>query len=406
MRRSIGFMLVLSILALGLSGCTVTAADEVMKAPSFNLSAFETWQDEMTKMTLLSPVSELGSDWSMAISEPDALKLNVFNTKTQKKATVPLDSSYFFSTATKDINNDGIEEIFINFRQDVSGPTLLVLDVNHLDQPLFRGAYTAFTLADFNGEMALYTIGNEMLDGFEESYFYRLSLEDFSVSSKIDVGFLYVPKMISGKLKDGRMGIFYSGGVGAHSAVSDCVVVNESGDLESLFYKPDVETNQPSTAYYAEVKDTNQDGVIEFPFMDPSPYQTDSSMAGTIWLTRYADYADGKFETVSVFHDTYYGALSMKPEWVADWAITRSDYQGDELWYAYTDQKSGDMLMTIHYLDDLALKTKLAEDDSLEVIGENPEFTAVAQWGDQLTEATKQEIKKAFLINPDAKLTR
>ncbi len=406
MRRAMGFILVLSILALGLSGCTVTAADEVMKAPSFNLSAFDTWQDQMKHLSLAQDIKKIGHDWALAISGPERLTLQVFDGKQETSKALELGGDMFYSASAKDLNGDGIEEIFVNFEHAIKGPQLIVWDVTHLDQPLFNGAYSTHALASLKGTLALYTIGSEKINDLEESYVYEISLADFSVKEKVNVGFLYGAQMLSGKLKDGRDAVFFSGGVGAHSAVSDAIILNPSGTLEPLFYKPDGEIDQPYTAYSAELKDVNQDGIIEFPFMDPSPYQTDSSMAGTIWLTRYTDYFEGNFETISVYHETYYGSLKMNPEWVANWAITRNDYQETGIWYTYTDQKSGEELVTISYLDDLALKAKLLENDALEIISENKDFTAVAQWGEQVDESLKVAIKANFLINPIATLTR
>jgi hypothetical protein len=402
MKKWIVGVLVTGVMGFVLSGCSVSRAEDVMRVPDLKIDLSTTWTERLKAQNLVSDILKISEDEFVAVTSDQQLSIQLFKESDQMTSSFSVNGNNLISMDTYDVNDDGIKEVFIAYFHD-SGRTIVeVYDMTGESKLLYTADGKDFAITDLKNGTAFYVISEEEQNEMNESYLYELDIKTFEQVDKVNLGYLYGTKMLSGKLSSGQSAVFYSAGVGAHSAVSDAVFKNESGKLETLFYKEEGETNQPYTAYYAQVKDVNMDGVIEFPFMDPSPFQTDSSMAGTIWLTRYTNWTNNQFEDVAVFHETYYASLKMEPDWVENYQITRSSYEEALIWYRYTDTSTSADLMTIYYLDDIELQTFKRENAEFEVLDQSEELSAVVIWSETILEVQKDAIKGAFVINPKA----
>ncbi|MCK8060308.1 MULTISPECIES: hypothetical protein [unclassified Fusibacter] len=385
-----------------LGGCTISQAEDVMKEPSLDVDLGARWLDEVEHGELVSGIFDLGEGYSAAVTADGQLVIEVLDERNQKVNSIELAGSTLVKVTTYDTTGDGTDEVIIQYFHDTGRSLIEVYDIATGGDVIYTAEGKAFIVANLAGGDQLYIMGEEEVDAIRESYLYELNLSTFEEQQKINLGFLYGTEMESGKLMDGRSAVFFTAGVGAHSAVSDAVVKSVDGQLEALFYRQEGEYDQPYTAYYASIRDTDGDGVFEFPFMDPSPFQTDSSMAGTVWLTWYANWIEPDFVDVAVYHETYYGKLKMKPEWVQNYAITRSGYEDEQIYYTYTDTVSANELVTIYYVDDVELQALKTEIEGIEVLDKSDYLNAVASWSTTITEMEKNAFKEAFAINKEA----
>lgn len=396
MKRSV-WLLLLVITGL-LSGCAMKNAEDAMTIPQMKLNQYDLWLNHLKNSNVIYGPAELGDDVFFAVTELPTLTLHVFDDKVQEKRQLVLNANFFHKVKLYDVDGDGKKEVIINYNHEVDGPTVSIYRFDKLLTSLYTTKATSFVIGNLRGVDSLFLIVDENVKEWANKYIVEKSLKDFSDIDKVDVGFMYFANMTFGKLDVQRDAIFYSAGIGAHSGYSDAVVLDEKGKLKTLFYSASDLNEDLYNEFYTVIRDTDGDGIYEFPFYSISPHQIGESSHDITFYTVYKSYHKGTFIETNTLYEMYFGYLKMKPLWIEKWSIEKNEFSEKEIWYAFKDAEKNTTIFTLYYVDDLHRNKLIKKLENAKIVSESMDYSVFVVWGKNVKKVFKEEILRHLTV--------
>jgi len=216
---------------------------------------------------------------------------------------------------------------------------------------LYRDTYTEMVVGDFYGnsdfEILLLNLDRNVSEPSSAGRLVAFSDGSLQVVDQINLdpyinGYYNV---VSGLASYNKTGIFLDMGIGAHSAATYLLVV-EDGEIDNVFSGDGSSYySKTSKAYAVESVDINGDGIIEIGTYE-EPYGNTFSMAGTPWITNWHQW-DGKNGLDLVMKSYINSEKDLRIDFPDEWV--------DHVTVGYTGDGSKDL--QISYVDENAGKT-------------------------------------------------
>jgi len=252
-----------------------------------------------------------------------------------------------------DFTGDGEKEIVMAWSADkldiFMNKYVSVYSYGEEVEELYHDSYTEMVVGDFYGsgnfEILLLNLDRNVSEPSSTGRLVAFSDESLQIVDKINLD-PYINgyyNAVSGLASADKAGIFLDMGIGAHSAATYLLVVDEgkienvfSGDGSSFYSKT-------SKAYAVESMDINGDGIIEIGTYE-EPYGNTFSMADTPWIIDWHQW-DGE-NGLDLVMKSYSNSekdlrIDFPDEWVDDVTL---GYAGDgtkDLQIMYVDENSG-----------------------------------------------------------------
>jgi len=216
-------------------------------------------------------------------------------------------------------------------------------------EELYHDSYTEMVVGDFygnsNSEILLLNLDRNVSEPSSTGRLVAFSDGSLKAIDKINLdpyinGYYNV---VSGLASPDKTGIFLDMGIGAHSASTYLLVVEEgkienvfSGDGSSFYSKT-------SKAYAVESMDINGDGIIEIGTYE-EPYINEYSMADTPWIINWHQW-DGKKDldlTMKMYVDSEKDLrVDFPDKWQKDVTVGYSGDGTKALQISYVDENAG-----------------------------------------------------------------
>ncbi|WP_026896292.1 FG-GAP repeat domain-containing protein [Clostridiisalibacter paucivorans] len=249
-----------------------------------------------------------------------------------------------------DITGDGFLELIVSWMGSYElEKEISIYDFKDDEQyMLFNNNYSEIVIDDFDGDniMELFTLNldRNIQQPKANGQLYKYEKGIFNLTDSIDIdpyinGYYNV---ISGKASIDKKGVFVDVGLGAHSAATILLIVEDDRIYDVFDSKSNY--NETFKPYGVESKDIDGDGIIEIGNLQaPSGYES-ASMAGTPWITNWFKWMGDK--ELELVREEYYnyqdGYKFIFPEEWND-KITLEKSSGDEsnwLKLKYIDKKT------------------------------------------------------------------
>ncbi|PLX31932.1 MAG: hypothetical protein C0604_06050 [Clostridiales bacterium] len=216
-------------------------------------------------------------------------------------------------------------------------------------EELYHDSYTEMVVGDFYGnsdsEILLLNLDRNVSEPSSTGRLVAFSDGSFQVIDKINLdpyinGYYNV---VSGPASADKEGIFIDMGIGAHSAATYLLVV-EDGKIENVFSGDGSSFySKTSKAYAVESMDINGDGIIEIGTYE-EPYGNTFSMAETPWIINWHQW-DGKNGLDLVMKSYINAEKDLRVDFPDAWkkGVTVG-YSGDgskDLQIRYVDENAG-----------------------------------------------------------------
>lgn len=195
-----------------------------------------------------------------------------------------------------DLTGNGKKEIVMAWSADkldiFLNKYMIVYGYGESAGELYRDTYTEMVVGDFDGnsgeELLLLNLDRNVSEPSSVARLVAFSVDGLHVMDEIELdpyinGYYNVA---FGHAGNGKRGVFLDMGIGAHSAATYLLVV-EDGTLQNVLGGRD-STYYGNTfkSYSVESSDVNGDGIIEIGTCE-EPYGNDYSLADTPWITSW-----------------------------------------------------------------------------------------------------------------------
>lgn len=365
MKKVITILLVCTLVLSLFSGCTMGGpADQIMKPPSLTI-------DQEEVKNILKDVLEPDAELKMPVDggntsaiqfvdldgdkEDEVLVFYILPNDETPLRTLILDKDKdkewkiidgmkgigndFDRVEFKDITGDGNLEVLIGYRGEgfFENKGLSIYDYeNGETKEIFNNSYSAMASGDIDedGTDELVLIKSDREEGFAKAELYKYAQTSIEKVNETDMeAFAVYNKVVIGKATEDKMGIFVSEVIGAHSGLTELLIM-ENGQIKNVFFNKVRETtNETFSAYPTQPQDIDNDGIIEIATLrSPIAYE-DASMAGTPWIHRWYNW-DGKkglvYNSESYFDYSSGFYFNFPEKWGKNITIDRSEATGDE----------------------------------------------------------------------------
>lgn len=226
-----------------------------------------------------------------------------------------------------DLTGDGKKEILVAWSADKLDVFLdkfmTIYRYGETVEPLYNDSYTEMAVGDFDRdgsvEVMLFNLIRSMNDPAStgELLVYREGAFEILDRITLDPYINGYYNVLVGPASPDKTGIFLDMGIGAHSAATYLLVV-ENGEIQNVFNSPGSSFySKTAKAYAIESQDINGDGFIEIGTYE-EPYGNTRSMADTPWILNWHQW-DGK-DTLKPVLQNFLDAethlrIDFPPEW-------------------------------------------------------------------------------------------
>ena len=195
-----------------------------------------------------------------------------------------------------DLTGNGKKEIVIAWSADkldiFLNKYMIIYEYGNNEGELYRDTYTEMVVGDFDEklgeELLLLDLDRNFSEPSSKARLVAFSGDGFSVIDEIELdpyinGYYNVA---FGYASSGKKGIFLDMGIGAHSAATYLLVV-EDGTLQNALGGGDSSYyGNTFKQYFVESQDINGDGIIEIGIYE-EPYGNNYSLVDTTWITSW-----------------------------------------------------------------------------------------------------------------------
>ncbi|KNF09613.1 putative lipoprotein [Gottschalkia purinilytica] len=254
----------------------------------------------------------------------------------------------------KDLTGDGKLEVIVGLKvgeNSNKGISIYKLK-NKKFEEIFRDYYTDFIVTDLDGDKMdeLVLIKMDKVTNGSSAELYKWKDNKLKHINGVSLESSFEPYSIQvGNATDKQMGIFIDNGVGAHSGITELLVMKD-GKLKNVFYDEKINGNDKTTKPYLEKsRDKDKDGIIEIPLMRAPIDKKDESMIDTPWITTWCKW-DGE-ESLIPISESYYNynielGFDFPTYWDDSITIDTSKFYEEnrkENWikFSYIDKDSG-----------------------------------------------------------------
>lgn len=255
----------------------------------------------------------------------------------------------------KDITGNGNLEIIVGFQGGKylsKGVGVYAYSAEGIKR-IFKESYNLLAIGDLDQDKKneLFLVKADREKGEANAQVYKYLDEAISLVDETKMeGYSYYESAIVGKATKDKVGVFVDAGVGAHSAYTDLLVL-EQGKLRNIFFDPVKEiTDKTFKAHYVQSRDIDNDSIIEIGLLRDATESKDKSFASTPYITSWYkwDGQDGLVLCKESYDDGYANCSFVFPDkWINNNLITieRDDiYSDDDGIYKFSfniyDQKS------------------------------------------------------------------
>ncbi|KRG12001.1 hypothetical protein ACA30_17335 [Virgibacillus soli] len=275
----------------------------------------------------------------------------------EKIADISGEGTVLHDLQLADFNGDGKKEIIAGFAysEEAEDKGLLVFDLFSKKEPvlLLNEAYSYFLVDQFSDtnevELVLINHNREQSNTISLYHFAQGQLKPLD-QLELDPFINGYYKIQSGYISPNQKGLMFDVGVGAHSAATFVISVNE-GRLFNVFPHIDLATFKASTS---ESKDTNGDGILEYAILE-EPYMDEPlAYVDTPYITTYYQLNhDSEPEAIArnYINYQYRYRLNLPFEWGKVKIIVSHNEHQVEIIQAETDE----VLFDIHITDKVTL---------------------------------------------------
>lgn len=324
----------------------------------------------------------------------------------------------------KDITGDGSLEVIIGYRGEgfFENKGLSIYDYNDGEvKEVFNNFYSDMAAGDLDmdGIDELVLIKSDRDKGIAKAELHKYIDNGIKKINEAKMeAFAYYGHIVIGKASEDKVGVFVDEGVGAHSGLTELLIM-ENGKLKNVFFDEEKGfTENTFKPYSTESQDVDKDGIIEIALLRAPIGYEDASMAGTPWIHTWYNW-DGENNLV-YNSESYFDYLSgfyfnFPEKWGKNITIDKPEPTSDkeESWitFSYLEKEDSEKypLLTIETINanEWQVKQKEYEDKNLNYfeLGKNADkiyigiFEDIIQ-DDNATEMilNKEEIESNFNI--------
>jgi len=252
-----------------------------------------------------------------------------------------------------DLTGNGKKEIVMAWSADkldiFLNKYMIIYEFGDSEGELYRDTYTEMIIGNIDGnegdEILLMNLDRNISEPFSDARLVAFSGESFKVVDEIELdpyinGYYNV---VTGYAGNGKSGVFLDMGIGAHSAATYLIVV-ENGLLKNAF-------SERNSAYYentfkpysVESMDINGDGIVEIARCE-EPYGNEHSLADTPWITSWHQW-DGDKGMILVLKNYIDYENDLRIDFPSKWnekvSIRKPEKNPDAIEIGYVDQEEG-----------------------------------------------------------------
>lgn len=373
-----GIAVLISTLLMGFaSGCSINGSvEEMMKPPKLSIN-----QEEVKNILndVLSPEAELkmpieGESTSaiqfVNLDEDEEAEVLVFyileNDETPLR-TLILDKGEqwniidgikgigtdFDRVKFKDITGDESLEIIIGYRGEgfFENKGLSIYEYNDGEvKEIFNNFYSDIAAGDLDkdGIAELVLMKSDREKGTAKAELHKYTDNGIKKINETKMeAFAHYSHIVIGKASEDKVGVFVDEGVGAHSGLTELLIM-DNGKLKNVFFDEEKGFNEKTfKAYQTKSEDIDKDGIIELALLRAPIGYEDASMAGTPWIHTWYNW-DGENDLIykSESYFNYYSRFyfNFPEKWDKNITIDNSDAdpEKDEYWVTFSYLKEED----------------------------------------------------------------
>lgn len=285
----------------------------------------------------------------------------------------------FESIDYKDITGDGRLEVIIGYDigERINKGLSIYKYENGKSTEMFNDSYETFVVdnLDKDKKAEIFLVKLNKNDFKCKGELYKFTDEEIKLIDevKMDGGVNLHYSIKVGLARENQKGIFIEAGVGAHSAITELIVL-ENGKLNNVFFNEEKEYIDKTFKAYSSISDDiDNDGIIEIPLLREPASEKSRSMAGTPWIHSWYKW-DGK-EGLNLSSEGYINIMQeyyfkFPQKWKETIAIDfgMEEDNRDELIFSYLDNDNKKYkLFSIVVVDEKTLENKSLEDKYIEI---------------------------------------
>lgn len=258
----------------------------------------------------------------------------------------------------KDIDGDGNPEIIITWTGGKGFDSKLEIYKITKGSPEKMAAESCSAMAvgdldsDLKNDLILFKLDkSDPMNQWAEASLYQFTGQELRCTDRLRMdGYINgYQQVIYGKVNEKQKGVFIDSGVGAHSSMTEILVL-EDGHLKNALTKGEESAyDKTFKAYTCLSEDINQDGIIEIGLLREAPGYENESMVNIQWIESWYQW-DGKDGLLPV-QESFWNSngdyrLLIPEKWQDRFTVEKKGGKDEEciVFYCLSSRKRGDLL--------------------------------------------------------------